>query len=171
MLYIRHKLYEYYHSRLRHILPEKGNVSWRQVSCGLMPATLSRFNTSLISCSMKVSVRTERSLEFDGRMNSELFSFNEYCSRKHRVCLDDKSGTFMTQKPDWNTRCSLCTLLSTWCRAAAFFSASGAALSQEIPTLKWMFNQPALWTLDMYIICNNFNESPITEQADLETPL
>jgi hypothetical protein len=27
-------------------------------------------------------------------------------------------------------------LLSTWCRAAAFFSASGAALSQEVPTVK-----------------------------------
>jgi hypothetical protein len=26
--------------------------------------------------------------------------------------------------------------LSTWCRAAAFFSASGAALSQEIPMVK-----------------------------------
>jgi hypothetical protein len=37
-------------------------------------------------------------------------------------------------------------LLSTWCRAAAFFSASGAALSQEVPTVKWMSNQLALWT-------------------------
>jgi hypothetical protein len=26
--------------------------------------------------------------------------------------------------------------LGTWCRAAAFFSASGAALLQEIPTVK-----------------------------------
>jgi hypothetical protein len=68
-------------------------------------------------------------------------------------------------------RCSLCKLirlLNTWCRAAAFFSssihgvhcaglsdfslraaffsASGAALSQEISTVKWMSNQPALWT-------------------------
>jgi hypothetical protein len=37
------------------------------------------------------------------------------------------------------TRCSMCRLirlLSTWCRAAAFFSASGAALSQEVPTVK-----------------------------------
>jgi hypothetical protein len=32
----------------------------------------------------------------------------------------------------------LIRLLSTWCRAAAFFSANGAALSQE------MSNQPAL---------------------------
>jgi hypothetical protein len=35
--------------------------------------------------------------------------------------------------------CSLCRLLrllSTWCRAAAFFSASGVALSQEIPAVK-----------------------------------
>jgi hypothetical protein len=35
-------------------------------------------------------------------------------------------------------RCSLCRLirlLSTWCRAAAFFSASGATPSQEIPTV------------------------------------
>jgi hypothetical protein len=42
----------------------------------------------------------------------------------------------------WNwvyTRCSLCRLirlLSTWCRAAAFFSAIGAALSEEDPTVK-----------------------------------
>jgi hypothetical protein len=28
------------------------------------------------------------------------------------------------------------SLLSTWCRVAAFFSASGAALSQEIPTVE-----------------------------------
>jgi hypothetical protein len=27
-------------------------------------------------------------------------------------------------------------LLSTWCREAEFFSASGAALSQEVPTVK-----------------------------------
>jgi hypothetical protein len=50
-------------------------------------------------------------------------------------------------------RCSLCRLirlLSTWCRAAAFFSASAAALSQEVPTVKWMSNQPALWTPDIY---------------------
>jgi hypothetical protein len=36
------------------------------------------------------------------------------------------------------TRCSLCRLirlLSTWCRAAAFFSTSGPALSQEVPTV------------------------------------
>jgi hypothetical protein len=37
-------------------------------------------------------------------------------------------------------------LLSTWCRAESFLSASGAALSQEIPTVKWMSNQLALWT-------------------------
>jgi hypothetical protein len=37
------------------------------------------------------------------------------------------------------TRCSLCRLirfLSTWLRGAVFFSASGAALSQEVPTIK-----------------------------------
>jgi hypothetical protein len=37
------------------------------------------------------------------------------------------------------TRCSLCrlvSLLGTRCRAAEFFSASGAALSQEVPTVK-----------------------------------
>jgi hypothetical protein len=33
------------------------------------------------------------------------------------------------------TECSLCRLLSTRCRAAAIFSASGAALSQEVPTV------------------------------------
>jgi hypothetical protein len=32
--------------------------------------------------------------------------------------------------------CRLIRLLSTWRRAAAFFSASGAALSQEVPTVK-----------------------------------
>jgi hypothetical protein len=59
-----------------------------------------------------------------------------------------RGGVFLVQY----TRCSLCRLirfLSTWCRAAAFFSASGAALSQEIPTVKWMSNQPALWTPDI----------------------
>jgi hypothetical protein len=35
-------------------------------------------------------------------------------------------------------------LLSTWCRAAAFFSANGAALSQEVPTVIWVSNQSAL---------------------------
>jgi hypothetical protein len=49
------------------------------------------------------------------------------------------------------TRCPLCRLirlLSTGCSVRAFFSASGAALSQEVPTLKWMSSQPALWTPD-----------------------
>jgi hypothetical protein len=40
----------------------------------------------------------------------------------------------------------LIRLRSTWSRATAFFSASGAALSQEVPTVKWMSSQPALWT-------------------------
>jgi hypothetical protein len=46
------------------------------------------------------------------------------------------------------TQWSLCRLMrffSTWCRAAEFFSASGASLSQEVPTIKWMSNEPALW--------------------------
>jgi hypothetical protein len=46
-----------------------------------------------------------------------------------------RGGIFLVQY----TRCSLCRLirhLSAWCRAAAFFSASGAALSQLIPTVK-----------------------------------
>jgi hypothetical protein len=42
------------------------------------------------------------------------------------------------------TRCSLCRLIR-----AAFFSANVAALSQEVPTAKWMSNQPALWTPDI----------------------
>jgi hypothetical protein len=42
--------------------------------------------------------------------------------------------------------CRLIRLLSMWCPVAAFFSASGAALSQEIPTVKWTSNQPALLT-------------------------
>jgi hypothetical protein len=56
-----------------------------------------------------------------------------------------------------STRCSLCRLirvLSTWCRAAAFFSASGAALSQEVPTVKWMPSEPALWTPDIMLVKN-----------------
>jgi hypothetical protein len=48
------------------------------------------------------------------------------------------------------TRCSLCRL----CRVAAIFiSASDPVLSQEIPTVKWMSNQPAHWTPD---INNNY---------------
>jgi hypothetical protein len=43
--------------------------------------------------------------------------------------------------------CMLIKLPSTWCRAATFFIASGASLWQEIPTVKWMSNQPALWIL------------------------
>jgi hypothetical protein len=31
-----------------------------------------------------------------------------------------------------------------WCRMAAFFLQSGAALLQEFPTVKLMSNQPAL---------------------------
>jgi hypothetical protein len=49
------------------------------------------------------------------------------------------------------TRCSLCRpirLRSTWCRAAVFFSANAVALSQEVPTVKWMSSQPAFWTPD-----------------------
>jgi hypothetical protein len=34
-----------------------------------------------------------------------------------------------------NATAGLARLLSTWCRAAAFFSASGAAFSQEVPTV------------------------------------
>jgi hypothetical protein len=44
----------------------------------------------------------------------------------------------------------LIRILSMWCREAAFFSASGAALSHEVPTVKWMSKQPALWTPDIY---------------------
>jgi hypothetical protein len=36
----------------------------------------------------------------------------------------------------WCSLCRLIRLLSTWCRVAAFFSASGAALSQEVPAVK-----------------------------------
>jgi hypothetical protein len=39
--------------------------------------------------------------------------------------------------------CRLIRLLSTWCRAAAFFSASGAALSQEVAMVKLVSTQPA----------------------------
>jgi hypothetical protein len=41
-------------------------------------------------------------------------------------------------------RAGLSDFLSTWFRAAVFFSVSGAALSQEVPTVKGMSNQPAL---------------------------
>jgi hypothetical protein len=62
--------------------------------------------------------------------------------------------TYRGLKFTWRsyTRYSLCRLIrlfSTWCRAAAFFSARGAALSKEVPTVKWMSNQPALWTPDI----------------------
>jgi hypothetical protein len=46
-----------------------------------------------------------------------------------------RGGIFLFQY----TRSSLyrlIRLLSTWCRAAEFFSATGAALSQEIPAVK-----------------------------------
>jgi hypothetical protein len=36
---------------------------------------------------------------------------------------------------------------------AAFFSASGAALLQEVPKVNWMSNQPALWTPGIFSIC------------------
>jgi hypothetical protein len=57
-----------------------------------------------------------------------------------------RGGIFLVQY----TRCSFCRfirLLSMWCCAVAFFSAGGAALSQEITMVKWMSNQPALWNL------------------------
>jgi hypothetical protein len=71
-----------------------------------------------------------------------LFIVQAYQTSQHVVW---HGGIFLVQY----TRCSLCRLirlLSTLCRAAPFFSASDAALSQEIPTVKLMSNQPALWT-------------------------
>jgi hypothetical protein len=63
--------------------------------------------------------------------------------------------------------CRLIRLLSTWCHAAEFFSASGAALSQEVPTVKWMSNQPALWTTDIFrSLCFNMGEGK-TEHSKL----
>jgi hypothetical protein len=55
------------------------------------------------------------------------------------IHLSKNSGLKRLKKQVNFTRCSLCRLLrllSTWCHAAAFFSASGAALSQEVPTVK-----------------------------------
>jgi hypothetical protein len=72
-----------------------------------------------------------------------VFTVHAYQTYQHAV---SRGGIFLVQY----TRCSLCRLirlLSKWCREAAFFSASGAALPQEIPTVKWMSNQPALWTI------------------------
>jgi hypothetical protein len=46
-----------------------------------------------------------------------------------------RGGIFLVQYTRFSL-CRLITILSTWCRAAAFFSASGAALSQEVPTVK-----------------------------------
>jgi hypothetical protein len=46
-----------------------------------------------------------------------------------------RGGIFLVQY----TRCSLfrlIRLLSRWCRTTGYFSASGASLSQEIPTVK-----------------------------------
>jgi hypothetical protein len=78
------------------------------------------------------------------------------CEKKKSIALDRNNvghqNTF-GQVHAIDTQCSLCRLirlLSTWCRAAAFFSASGATLSQEVPTVKWMSNQPALWTPDIW---------------------
>jgi hypothetical protein len=52
------------------------------------------------------------------------------------------------------TRCSLCRfirLLSTWCRTAAFFSESVAALSQEVPNDK--MNVQSACALKTQYIC------------------
>jgi hypothetical protein len=63
----------------------------------------------------------------------------------HRVFIVQAYQTFQYMVPHGGiflvqyTRRSLCgliRLLSTWCRAAEFFSASGTALSLEIPTAK-----------------------------------
>jgi hypothetical protein len=62
-----------------------------------------------------------------------------------------RSSFYLLLCGEHTTRFSLCRLirvLSMWCRAASFFSASGAALSQEVPMVKWMSSQPALWTPD-----------------------
>jgi hypothetical protein len=60
---------------------------------------------------------------------------------------------YLSRSQFYYTRCSVCKLfrLSMWCRAAALLSASGAALSHEVPTVKWMSNQPALWTPDIFV--------------------
>jgi hypothetical protein len=71
-----------------------------------------------------------------------VFTVQAYQTSQYVV---SRGGIFLVQY----TRCSLCRLirlLSTWCRAAAFFLASDAALSHEIPTVKLISNQPALWT-------------------------
>jgi hypothetical protein len=58
-------------------------------------------------------------------------------------------GSIFLSKWRSSSLCRLIRLLSTWCHAMAFFSASGATLSQEVLMLKWMSNQPALWTPDI----------------------
>jgi hypothetical protein len=74
--------------------------------------------------------------------------------RRSRLLQFSRGKTEQQFSKSNNTRCSLYRLIglpSTWCRAAAFFSASGAALSQEVPMVKWMSNQPALWTPGIYM--------------------
>jgi hypothetical protein len=72
-----------------------------------------------------------------------------------------RGGTFLVQYT-WCSLCRIIRLLSTWCRAAAFFSASAAALSQEIPTVKGMSNQPALWTPGTTRYSYPYNDQPGT---------
>jgi hypothetical protein len=55
--------------------------------------------------------------------------------------------------------------------AAAFFSASGAALSLEVPTVKWMSNQLALWTPSIFSSkywMNFFSPSPQYEFTSMQ---
>jgi hypothetical protein len=80
---------------------------------------------------------------------------NMYKSTLYRAFRAHADWTFILRRKFLRKRCATCLeksrrrlirLLSTCCRKAAFFSASGAALSQEVPTLKWLSNQTALWT-------------------------
>jgi hypothetical protein len=87
------------------------------------------------------------------------------------LCVLNKNRTMGNfQKHSNCTRCSLCRLirlLSMWCRASAFLSASGTALSQEVPTDFWVHGARQ-WHFSrqvVHLFCRKFqwqNECPIS---------
>jgi hypothetical protein len=56
-------------------------------------------------------------------------------------------------------------LLSTWCRAAAFFSASGAPLSQEVAEGK--INVQSAYALNTRYFAGQIFKKPRTDRHDL----
>jgi hypothetical protein len=79
---------------------------------------------------------------------------NRYSFRNFVFFIIPDDGQSPKLSDSQDKRCSLCSLiglLNTWYRAVTFFSASDAALSQEVPMVKWMSNQPVLWTPDIRV--------------------